>query len=308
MARTPIKTLFTSVLAAASVLLCGTVAGQSTTYTTHRISEVIEVREYRAPSTNQDAPPAIVLVPGGGWVSCKHEAVEPYAEPLTRMGYGVFSTNYRVAPTYPRPANWKSHDPRYATWPAQIDDVRTTIWWLRENADMLKINPNRIIAIGFSAGGLMAAHLACKDVKDETGRWSSQVQGAVCVGGPWDLRDVLEATKTKRTTDIYPDPNSLGITMTLFGGTPETLFAGTCPTLEQAWEASPMSIIQKGMSPVLILHGTKDHLVPVFQAERAHAQIQRVSPGSSTLKLAPVGHEVSPDFLPPLVEFLKAIP
>lgn len=273
----------------------------------HVLSKVIEIREYRSNQSAASKAPVVLLIPGGGWLHCKHESVEPFVPLFTQAGYVVFSTNYRVVPEYPRPATWKADDPRFATWPAQIDDVRAAVWWIRGNAEKLKLNPDHLVAIGFSAGGMLAAHLACEERKDESGKLSSKVQGAITVGGPWDLRDVLVAKRNNRKTDIYPDPNSLGITMTLFGGTPETLVDESCPSIEQAWEASPQRLIQKDIAPILLLHGSRDQLVPAFQAERAHTKIEQVAPGSSTLKLFPIGHEVSADFLPPVKYFLEKV-
>lgn len=287
--------------------VCTLVLADKPNVTKHHVSDVIELREFRSSSTPVENAPVVLLIPGGGWVTCEHDAVKPFAELLCEMGYSAWSTNYRLAPTFPKSKDWAVDHPRYAVWPAQLEDVQTSVWWLRQNAKRLNINPDRVIAIGFSAGGMLAAHLACHDVRDRTNQWSSKVHAAVCVSGPWDLRDVLIAAKTNRQDDAYPDPSSLGITMTLFGGTPDTLREGTRPSLEEAWQASPMSFIDKDISPILLLHGTKDRLVPVFQAQRAHAEIERVAPGKSTLMLSDAGHEVLSDYFEPLVTFLKRV-
>ncbi len=268
------------------------------------LSDGVDLAIFRSEKTPKSNAAAVVLIPGGGWLTCDPNSVKVYCEHLAGMGFVAISTTYRVVPTYPKPANFDASDKRYATWPAQLDDVRSSIWWIRSNAERLGVEPSKVASIGFSAGGLLSAHLACADVKDPSGQWSCKVERSIVVGGPWDLKDVLEAHRTQRKSDAYNDPNSLGITMTLFGGIPETLVAGTCPSLEQAWQASPQRLIDKDVSPVLILHGTKDQLVPVFQATRAHQKIESLAKGRCILKLVEVGHEVSPEFYAPMIEFL----
>ena len=271
------------------------------------LADGIDVCVYRSAKTPAKNAPTVLLIPGGGWLSCDAGAVKVYGEYLAKTGFVAVSTTYRVVPPYPRPAALKPDDKRYATWPAQIDDTQTAVYWLREHADELGIDPNNVASMGFSAGGMLSAHLACSDKKDPSGKWSCKVQRAITVGGPWDLKDVLVAYLSKRTNAPYTDPNSLGITMTLFGGTPDSLVDGSCPSLDQAWEASPQKWISEDISPILILHGTKDKLVPTFQATRAHDRIEAIAKGRSILKLFDVGHEVSAEFYPPMIEFLQAM-
>lgn len=291
-----------------AALGCSSIApAQEVSTKNEHLADGIDVCVYRSAKTPTKNALTVLLIPGGGWLSCDAGAVKVYGEYLARTGFVAVSTTYRVVPPYPRPASLKPDDKRYATWPAQIDDTQTAVYWLREHAVELGIDPNNVASMGFSAGGMLSAHLACSDKKDPSGKWSCKVQRAITVGGPWDLKDVLVAFRSKRTKDPYTDPNSLGITMTLFGGTPESLVDGSCPSVAQAWEASPQKWISEDISPILILHGTKDKLVPTFQATRAHERIESLAKGRSILKLFDVGHEVTAEFYPPLIEFLQAM-
>src|SRR6185312_16329435 len=111
-------------------------------------------------------------------------------EVLARRGYVAVSPDYRLAP--------RDH------FPAQIEDCKAVVRWLRANAEKYHINPQRIGAFGFSAG----AHLACLlgvTSKDEgldgnggNAEQSSAVQAVVSFFGPTDLADA-ELSKEART-------------------------------------------------------------------------------------------------------------
>ncbi len=254
--------------------------------------------------------PVLLFIPGGGNLVADPEQVRPFCEYYAQFGFITVSTSYRVVPPYPRPAGFDPNDPQFGVWPAQLEDVRKVVWTLRQFAPQIQANPNRIAAIGASAGGTLAAHLGLVDVKDPTGVYSSKVQRVVSMSGPWDFKDVLEKFRLSLTFGLpnpYPDTNSLGIVMMMFGGTPETLAANTNPSLDQAWAASPQSLIASNagtMAKTLLLHGTQDTLVPSFQATKACQAINNVSAGKCTVLLYNIGHTVTLDYLNPLNQFL----
>lgn len=105
---------------------------------------------------------AIALFHGGGWVfgdpSEFFEACRRYAA----KGYVAFSFQYRLSRnsdgTYPHPD---------ITPVESVKDARSAIRWLRENARMLKINPNKIVVGGQSAGGQLALSTALLDSINE---------------------------------------------------------------------------------------------------------------------------------------------
>lgn len=254
--------------------------------------------------------PVLLFIPGGGNLVADPELMRPFCEYYAQLGFITASTSYRVVPPYPRPVGFDPNDPQYGVWPAQIDDVRKVVWTLRQFAPQIQANPNRIAAIGASAGGTLAAHLGMTDVLDPTGVYSSKVQRVVSMSGAWDFRDVLQKFRISMTYPIipnpYPDSNSLGIVMTMFGGTPETLVDGTNPSLIQAWAASPRSLIPANastMAKTLLLHGTQDTLIPSFQASTPCQEINAISSGKCTLLLYNIGHTVSLDYLTPMNQF-----
>ncbi|MCE9564575.1 MAG: alpha/beta hydrolase [Planctomycetes bacterium] len=127
-----------------------------------------------------DGPfPAVVVIHGGGWSAGDRGQGAFIAELQAQAGYVAATIDYRLAPAH--------------RFPAQIEDCKASVRWLRANAKKYKIDPERIGAIGFSAGG----HLACllgTTTKDDgfdgdggSAEQSSAVRAVVSVAGPTDL-------------------------------------------------------------------------------------------------------------------------
>jgi pectinesterase len=88
---------------------------------------------------------AIIIIHGGGWRSGNRQQHYPMAQKLASLGYVCFTPEYRLSTE--------------ALFPAAIYDVKAAIRWVRINAAKYNVNPNQIVALGFSAGGEMAAFM-----------------------------------------------------------------------------------------------------------------------------------------------------
>lgn len=88
---------------------------------------------------------AVIIIHGGGWRSGNRQQHHPMAQKLTSLGYVCFTPEYRLSTE--------------ALFPAAIYDLKAAIRWVRENADKYNVNPNQIVALGFSAGGELAAFM-----------------------------------------------------------------------------------------------------------------------------------------------------
>src|SRR5580693_4221442 len=121
--------------------------------------------------------PAIIHIHGGGWVGGTYHGGG--IERLAQEGYFAATIEYRLD--------------NVAKWPAQIQDCKCAVRWLRANAAKYNVDPNRIGVIGESAGGHLVACLDTMDgVKDYEGDggWtgvSSAVQAVVDYYGPTDF-------------------------------------------------------------------------------------------------------------------------
>ena len=207
--------------------------------------------------------PVVVWVHGGGWKNGSKDRCP--AAWLAAHGFTVASINYRL-----------THE---AQWPAQIDDCRAAVRWLRENAKTLNLNPDRIGAWGSSAGGHLVALLGTLDPPDSEGT-SSQVQAVCDWFGPTDLLTMPPNTisETRTEADIAQSNGAK-----LLGATVRDV-----PAL--AKQASALYQVSDDDPPFLIMHGEKDPGVPLSQSQRLHEKILTAGAQSELKVIANAGH------------------
>src|SRR5713101_8014594 len=145
-----------------------------------------------------DGPlPLIVWIHGGGWIGGNKEN-PPGLEFLNR-GYALASINYRLS--------------QHAKFPAQIEDCKAALRWLRANAKTYNLDPDRIGVWGESAGGHLVALLGTtgdvKELEGEEGnpQQSSEVQAVVDWFGPTDFLKIGEQSGPDSRLD-HNAPNS----------------------------------------------------------------------------------------------------
>ncbi|HEU4631593.1 MAG TPA: alpha/beta hydrolase [Gemmatimonadaceae bacterium] len=116
--------------------------------------------------------PAVLVIHGGAWRGGDKAWGEQFADELCPYGYVVFSINYRLSG---RP---------HGRWPAQIEDVQKALRYVRAHAARFRIDPDRIAALGMSAGGHLATMVALRD--DPAGP-DGRVKTAVNLDGEHDM-------------------------------------------------------------------------------------------------------------------------
>lgn len=89
--------------------------------------------------------PAVLLVFGGGWKSGSKEMWEAYGYKLAEEGFVAVAAEYRLSPE--------------AQYPAAVHDLKAAVRWMRAHANVYNIHPNKIAAMGASAGGQLASLL-----------------------------------------------------------------------------------------------------------------------------------------------------
>ena len=212
--------------------------------------------------------PLVVYIHGGGW-NAGDKLSDGYYQlvraQLLAQGVAVASIDYRLAPKN--------------RFPAQIADVTYAVRYLRANAKKLRIDPDRIAAFGTSAGGHLASLLGTidKSAGFDVGALtnvSSRVKAVVDIVGPGDLTD-----------PAFPPVTDSGIQAAF--GVP----GGTAGDTTLA-KASPVAYISPDDPPFLIVHGTRDELVPFSQsvsftqrlkAAGVRAELVQVTGGSHAL-------------------------
>jgi acetyl esterase/lipase len=171
------------------------------------------------------------------------------------LGYAVASIDYRL-----------SQD---ALFPAQIQDCKAAVRWLRANAAAYRLDPDRFAAWGYSAGGYLAALLGvCGGVERfDTGdnlRVSCRVRAVVDYYGPTDFLQ-MDAHALPSAAPHNP-PNS-----------PESQLIGgpIQENKEKVKAANPITYVTPAAPPFLIFHGDADPVVPHQQSRLLAKALER---------------------------------
>jgi acetyl esterase/lipase len=215
--------------------------------------------------------PLIVWIHGGGWMGGNKDGC-PAAHFATK-GYVVASINYRLS--------------QHAAFPAQIEDCKAAIRWLRANAKKYHIDPDRVGVWGGSAGGYLVSLLGTtagiKDLEGTGGNLdqSSRVQAVVDWYGPTDF--------------VHWDPKFNKAVNSMIA----QLLGGPAPENEaKARRASPLTYVSKDAAPILIVHGNKDDIVPLSQSEQ-FAEALKKAGVEVTLQVIPGSGHGGPAFTTP---------
>ncbi len=219
--------------------------------------------------------PAIIALHGGGWRGGSRSEYGRSLAPLVRQGFVVVSVDYRLS------------RPGIPSWPANLDDVREAVRWVRRHADSYAIDGDRIAAIGASAGGHLALMLGVWPVDE-----ASRVGAVIDFYGPTDLR----ALHDRRTTaEAAID-----------------LLLGSAPAPALYKSASPISHVSKDSAPVLIVHGLDDALVPLDQSQALADALERVAVSHRLIGVGGARHGFgvrgeTHDLIPEIVSFLEPV-
>jgi acetyl esterase/lipase len=189
--------------------------------------------------------PVLLFVHGGAWVfgSKKRQGL-PMLFELASRGWVCVTCNYGLSPR--------------ATWPDHIVDVKRAVAWTRANASAYGGDPGRFLAIaGNSAGGHLAALAALTPNEPalQPGFEDADTTVDACVS----LYGVLEMTGDAELAGSQ----GRALRSLLERSVIKAPFADARSTYESA---SPICRIWPGAPPFLVLHGTKDTLVPVAVA------------------------------------------
>ena len=215
---------------------------------------------YLPEKTPEQPMPVVLWIHGGGW---KNGSKEEYCVLtwLAAEGIAVASLNYRLV-----------HE---AQWPAQLEDCRAALAWLRHEGARYHLDPQKIGVAGGSAGGHMAALLGTLDARLQNG-----VSAVIDFFGPSDLLTMPRNVPGPGVTDADL-ARSMGAR--LLGG-----IVRDRPEL--ARQASALHQVSAGDAPFLIFHGDKDRLVPLDQSERLDAALKTAGVPSKLVVLPGAGH------------------
>jgi acetyl esterase/lipase len=178
--------------------------------------------------------PALVDIYGGAWQRGSPRSNRPFHEYMASRGYTVFAVDYRHAPA--------------VHFPAQLEDIRAAMAFVRANARSYGADPDRLILCGRSSGGQLALLAAYE-------QGATPVRAVISFYAPTNLeRGYAELP--------WPDPIHVHEVLEAYlGGTPSQV-AG------QYRAASAVTYVRKSLPPTLLLQGARDHVVkPEFARE-----------------------------------------
>jgi acetyl esterase/lipase len=212
--------------------------------------------------------PVVVYIHGGAWKGGSKAGMPGLCTALAQSGYFCASVEYRMS--------------QEAVFPAQIEDCKCALRFLRAHAKEYKINPDKIGVWGHSAGGHLVALLGTAgDARDLEGKggWqdqSSRVQCVIDCFGPADFTVIpkgLEGVKEQMSSPV---------TQLLGGPVPENM--------EKAVKASPITYVSKDDPPILIMHGDQDPTVPISQSEKFYEALKKAGADATLHVVKGAGH------------------
>ena len=235
--------------------------------------------------------PLCLWLHGGAWQrGGRAVRAEERLLPVARAGVAIAAVEYRFSTE--------------ATFPAQLDDVRAAVRWLRRNAADLGVDGDRIGVWGGSAGGFLAALLALRPDERDGELGDSSVQAAVCWFPITDL--------TLRDTDVPEGPLPPFVTGPPPSRSNEAYLLGVesvAQAQDAARAASPVTHVHAGAPPFLLVHGDRDGLVPAHHSRTLHRLLRAQGADASLLLVADANHEDpafdSPPVLGAVAAFLR---
>jgi acetyl esterase/lipase len=233
---------------------------------------------WQPPSTITPSGLAFIYLHGSAWYLLDKDLdTRPFFSHLATQGHVIMEVAYRLAPE--------------TDMMGMVNDVHRAIFWMKENAGTYKVNPNRIVVGGGSAGGhlaLLAAYTAINPqfTPKELEEKNISVCAVISLYGPTDLEAMYYHTNQHLTTPSTPGrpkkavPTQMpewiikkmgkeyyrlgfdkgfenaGAFAPLLGGHPDE-----CPETYAFF--SPVTHVHSHCPPTLLIHGEHDTMAPV---------------------------------------------
>jgi acetyl esterase/lipase len=207
---------------------------------------------YREAGDQADRP-AIVMVHGGGWHGGGADDLSRQARFAAQQGWVAFNLDYRTTMTLGTNGE---------AWPAEVDDVKAGLAWVRAHAQEYGADPSKLSVLGSSAGGTLAALASADPFARVTAMalWSAPTELASLVPDPSGVPP--GCGENTQCIDFWRNP----WVTNLLGCRPEA-----CPDTYR--DASPLSHAAT-MPPAYVANATAE-IVPLPQAEELASSLER---------------------------------
>lgn len=271
----------------------------------HAGGQELQLDVIRPADTTPVRRPAVVYFHGGGWQAGKRQDAHRMLRFLAAQGFVGVTVSYRFAPAFP--------------WPAQVHDAKTAVRYVRSHANEWGIDPARIAAAGDSAGGYLALMLGVTQPADGLeggGEWSevsSRVQAVVSYYSAADFTVRLAPAQPATAEETKRQAELEALFQAYYKKSGRQVLAdwsGTDNPDDPVWRRlSPVTYIDAGDAPVLILHGDADVVVPVAQARLLDRALGAVGVPHELVVVPGGDHGLRPDPLastgPAVLTFLR---
>ncbi len=232
--------------------------------------------------------PVIVVVHGGGWVSGDKWTIAAYSRLFAKEGFVAVTINYRLAPGY--------------KFPAQVDDVRSAMVWVNQNAKRLKFDLDQFGLFGYSAGGHLSVLLA--SLADE----SMQVRAAA---SDWPIEDPKWKQLPKIRAVCAGGPPCDFRSLPIDNGALAYFLGGTRREKQAAYiAASPAAHVSENDPVTQLFHGEGDALVPLAGTRQFHQAQVKVGIDSRLAVIPKQGHMltfISPQTYQTVIGFFREV-
>lgn len=250
------------------------------------------------PKVEKESYPVVVHIYGSAWFSNNSKGAADLGtivKALLDAGYAVVCPNHR-----------SSGD---AKWPAQINDIKAVVRFVRGEAKTYKFDPSFIATSGFSSGGHLSSVCGTTngvkvakvgkeevDIEGSLGKYtkeSSEVNAACDWSGPVDLTDM-----------------DCGEHMAFGASSPEDVLLGGTKLADEPDKylgLSATNYVDKNDVPIIIFHGEKDNVVPCCQGKKFYELLKAVGVKTEATFVPEGGHGMgmySEENLQKMVKFL----
>ncbi|NQU85881.1 MAG: alpha/beta hydrolase [Mariniphaga sp.] len=233
------------------------------------------------PEIEKPSYPAVIVIYGSAWFSnnLKGSVMQNIGKPILDAGFAVIAPNHR-----------SSVD---AKFPAQINDIKAVVRFIRANAEKYMIDTSFIGVSGFSSGGHLSALTgtsggveqfivgsATASIEGDVGSFTSfnsSVDAVVDWFGPTDFL-VMDSCGSNMVHNPANSPES-----SLVGGTIQE-------NKDKCALANPITYIDANDPPFLILHGNMDPLVPHCNSELLLKALQNEKVPAQLVLVPEAGH------------------
>ena len=242
--------------------------------------------------------PLIVDCPGSGWAGADGHAHVPYLVDLARSGFVAASISYR--------GTYRDN----VVFPASVQDLLEAVRFLRANAAVFHIDPDRVALMGDSSGGNTAAMAAvCEDPEFILGDHRDQstaVKACCCVYAPVDMVNLVQDRIDERKT-LRPDeaPFPEGVPFEAMEIWQEQYLSDPEGYMRRA---SPLHRIER-TPPFLFIQGDDDRIIPMAQGLRFCDALREKGGRAEFVKVAGGEHGASVwtrETLDCIVQFFRA--